>query len=487
LDNIEKKVAEFLRLHGIFAGTGGVLIAVSGGADSICLLHVLKTLRDERFLEAKLVCAHINHQLRGQASDVDQCFVSECAGALGLPVVARSVDVPACARTHKLSIETAARQLRLAALAEIARDQGCSWVATGHHKNDNAETVIQRLRRGTGFRGLAGIRPIRPLDDDLRFARPLLCATHDEILHYLHKHALQWREDHTNADTVYMRNYIRHRMLPLLQQDSQACLVEELSELAMSAGRLYDRVRRQAEEAWNTMAHRDEDKIGIDATGLALLPEPVAIELIRRTLVSLGAGERDLTERHYGNILRLARRRAINEAVCLPGGFSVRYESGQVVLRHSSGTRRAIHSYAAVGGTGVHGTPYTLTIPGRTRFCGYEINAEILDRDKVDMRRIAGDKGPFTEYLDWDRVKPPVIVRPRQPGDRFEPLGLGSVKKVGKFLTTAKVSRKLRERAILFADRERILWVCPIRIAGPVRITDRTQRVLKLTVGGETG
>lgn len=474
LDNIEKKVAEFLRLHGIFAGADGVLIAVSGGADSICLLHVLKTLRDERLLEAKLVCTHINHQLRGQASDVDQRFVSECAGALGLPVVARSVDVPACARTHKLSIETAARQLRLAALAEIARDQGCSWVATGHHKNDNAETVIQRLRRGTGFRGLAGIRPIRPLDDDLRLVRPLLCATRDEILRYLREHALQWREDHTNADIVYLRNYIRHRVLPLLQQDSQACLVEELSELAMSAGRLYDRVRRQAEEAWNTMAHRDEDKIGVDATGLALLPEPVAIELIRRTLVSLGAGERDLTERHYGNILRLARRRTPGESACLPGGFSARYESGQVVLRRGIRSRNP-----------VYGASCTVAIPGQTRFCGYEINAEILERDKVDLRRIAGDKDPFTEYMDWDRVKPPVIVRPRQAGDRFEPLGLGSVKKVGKFLTTAKVSRELRERAILFADQERILWVCPIRIAEPVRITDRTQRILKLTVGGE--
>lgn len=476
LDSIEKKVAEFLRLHGIFAGAGGVLIAVSGGADSICLLHVLKTLRDERLLEASLVCAHVNHQLRGQASDADQRFVVECAGVLGLPVVARSVDVPACARTHKLSIETAARQLRLAALAEIAREQGCSWVATGHHKNDNAETVIQRLRRGTGFRGLAGIRPIRPLDDDLWLARPLLCATRDEILRYLRKHALQWQEDRTNADTVYMRNYIRHRMLPLLQQDAQACLVDELSELAMSAGRLYDRVREQAEEAWDAMTHRDKNKVGIDTTGLALLPEPVAIELIRRTLVSLGSGERDLTERHYGNILRLARRRTINEAVSLPGGFSARYEFGQVVL-----LRRACSKNV------VHGAPRIIAIPGRTRFCGYEINAEILDRDKVDLRRIAGDKSPFTEYVDWDCVKPPVVVRPRQPGDRFEPLGLGSVKKIGKFFTATKVSRELREQTILFADREKILWVCPIRIAGPVRITDRTQRILKLTVGGETG
>lgn len=474
LDNIEKDVAEFLGLHGIFAGAGGVLVAVSGGADSICLLHILKTLQNEGFLHAELVCAHVNHRLRGQASDADERFVVGYAGTLGLPVVTRTVDVPTHARTRKLSIETAGRQLRLAVLAEIARDRGCAWVATGHHKDDNAETLIHRLRRGTGFRGLAGIRPIRPLGDHLWLARPLLCVTRDRIVRYLRERALPWREDHTNSDTEYMRNYIRHRMLPLLQQDSQGCLIEELSNLAMSAGRLCDQIHRRVEEAWDAMAHSDENKIRIDATGLALLPEMVAVELVRQTLVKLGSGERDLTERHYGNILRLARQRMPGKAICLPGGFSARYESGQVVLRRGVGSSNA-----------VHGTSLAIPIPGRSRFCGCWINAKILDRDEIDMRGITRDKGPFTEYMDWDRVKPPLIVRPRMTGDRFEPFGLGAVKKVGKFLTTEKVPRELRERTLVFADREKILWVCPIRIAESVRITDGTRHVLKLTVGGE--
>lgn len=481
-DSIEKSVADFLRIHRIFTGADGVLVAVSGGADSICLLHVLKTLRDQGSFDARLVCAHVNHGLRGRAGDADEQSVIEHASSLGLPVVARSIDVRAHAETHQLSIETAGRQLRLAALAEIVREQGCSWVATGHHKDDNAETIIHRLRRGTGFRGLAGIRPIRRLGDGLWLARPLLCVTRDEIVRYLREYALQWREDHTNADTTYTRNYIRHILLPLLQQESRTCLAEGLSDLALSAGRLHDRIRQEVEKARIGMTQPGEDAVRIDATGLALLPELVATELIRQTLVSLGSGERDLTERHYRNILRLARRRTTNEAVSLPGGFCARCESAQVVL--SRGTSHARHSRHSTPRFGAQSAPCIVTIPGRTQFRGYEIDARILGRDEIDAREITGNKGPFTEYMDWNRVKPPVVVRSRLPGDRFEPLGLGAAKKVGKFLTTAKVPRELREHTIVFADQERMLWVCPVRIAEPVRVRDGTQRLLKLTVSG---
>jgi tRNA(Ile)-lysidine synthase len=130
----------------------------------------------------------------------------------------------------------------------------------------------------------------------------------------------------------------------------------------------------------------------------------------------------------------------------------------------------------------VHGTSYILAIPGRTRFGDYEIEARILERRDVDVTKIGGDKSPFREYLDWGRIEPPVVVRPRQRGDRFRPLGLTGEKKVGKFLTTARVPRETRERVLVFADREKILWVCPVRIAEPAKITDTTRQILELTV-----
>jgi tRNA(Ile)-lysidine synthase len=452
----------------MFAEAERVLVAVSGGADSIALLHILAALRRDGLFEAELLCGHINHQLRGPASDADERFTVEQADALGLPVVIRIVDVRSHAQTHGLSLETAGRQLRLANLARIACEQGCGWIATGHQKNDNAETLIHRLRRGTGFRGLAGIRPVRERDG-LRLASPLLCVTREEIVCYLGERGLTWREDHTNIDVAHTRNFIRHRLLPLLQQQSHASLVEELSDLAASAGELYDRIRREADQAWAAMVQGD-DTVRVDASGLAALPELVAVELIRRGLVSLGCGERDLTERHYRSILELARQHTVGKVASLPSGFAARRERSSLAVYRT-------HSPPAHGES-------TLAIPGTTRFAGYEIETQVLRRDEIDLGNIAGDKDPFSEYLDWDRVRPPVVARPRQAGDRFVPLGLEAAKKVGKFLTAARVSRQLREQTIIFADREQILWVCPVRIAEPVKVTDATRQVLALTVRG---
>jgi len=473
-DRLEETVAGFIHRHGLFAGAGGVLLAVSGGADSIALLHTLVALKAQGRLEPDLLCAHVNHGLRGPAGDADEQFVIEQANRLGVPVVSRAVDVRTYAPAHKLSLETAARQLRLANLSAIARSRRCTWVSTGHQKNDNAETIVHRLLRGTGFHGLAGIRQVRRFDD-LQLASPLLCVTRQEIIQYLQRRDLRWREDQTNADIAYTRNYIRHRLLPALQKEAQGCLTEELSELAAAAAGLYDRIEREAEEARSKFVELAAGRIVISASELVSLPEIVAVELIRQSLVSLAVGESDLAQVHYTSILQLARRNVGGKKVTLPHGFLVRREGEQVIL---SAARPACRVGLAPPDWG----PTALAMPGETRFAGYKIEARISGRDEVDAARIGGDKSRFVEYLDLDRMKLPIVVRTRRPGDRFRPLGMPDEKKIGKFLTTAKVPHDLREQILIFADREKIVWVCPIRISEQAKVTASTQHILQVTV-----
>ncbi len=471
--DLEMKVSQIIRLQGMFADAEGILVAVSGGADSVSLLHVLKSLHVQGALVGRLVCGHVNHQLRGRASDADERFVVKQAAGLGLPIFVKTVDVRSHAEANRLSIETSARQLRLAALGEIAHEQGCCWIATGHQKNDNAETVLHRLRRGTGFRGLGGIRPVRKLTEDLWLASPLLCATRDEIARYLRERNLLWREDRSNADVAYTRNYIRHRLFPSLQQESSRPLVEDLSQLALSAGRLYDRVQQEVERTWPQTVQGEADEVRIEASRLASLPGMIAVEWVRRALVHLGCGERDLTEGHYQRVLRLAQPGPGAKAVSLPDGFIAQLDRSRIILHKSDGMLQPLIAQDRES---------VLTIPGQTQFAGYAIDANVLDRDEIDLTEVTADKGPFCEHLDWDRISPPVIVRPRRPGDRFQPLGLDATAKVGKFLTTAKAPRDVREHTLIFADRESILWVCPFRIAEPAKIADTTQRILRLTV-----
>ena len=191
LSGFEEKVAGFANARGFLDRGGRFLLAVSGGADSTALLYVMCALKNEGVLDADFVCAHVNHQLRGSAADADEDFVVAQAGVLNLAVITRRVDVRRFARDNKLSIETAARKLRIESLIDMARARDCRRIITAHHKDDNAETVLQRLIRGTGFRGLGGIWAVRSFAGEFEFVRPLLCVGRDEIVEYLKQRNLK--------------------------------------------------------------------------------------------------------------------------------------------------------------------------------------------------------------------------------------------------------------------------------------------------------
>ncbi|MCK4960611.1 MAG: tRNA lysidine(34) synthetase TilS, partial [Planctomycetes bacterium] len=305
----EKNVAVFAKKQRLFGGCGRVLLAVSGGADSVALCSAMAKLTGvgrlpepagsllpeptndvasrvepatdaelatnvelvtdaELVPDVELVIGHVNHKLRGIAGDGDEEFVVKLAETLGLTVLTRSVATRDYAAGHKVSIETAARQLRRDALIDMAAEGRCDAIATAHHKDDNAETVVHRLMRGTGIRGLGGIWPKRTLSGgsdrtlsggggrilsgggrrlrgaggEIRFIRPLLCANRAEIVEYCKGKQLSWRTDHTNDDVSFTRNRIRHLLLPHLQQASEGKLCDQLAELSQVSRRLYGKI-----------------------------------------------------------------------------------------------------------------------------------------------------------------------------------------------------------------------------------------------------
>jgi tRNA(Ile)-lysidine synthase len=471
----ENKIAGFIKANGLFDSADRILLAVSGGADSTALMYAMGALKSENILSADAVCAHINHQLRGTDAELDEAFVTAQAAELKLAITTKRLDVRGYARQNKLSIETAARKLRIESLLDIARANNCSRIATAHQKNDNAETVVQRLLRGTGFRGLGGIWPVRIFAGDIHFVRPLLCVRRDEIIEYLEERNLKWREDHTNADCTYRRNFIRHRLLPALQKECTGPIVEQLSELAESARKFYSLVCSRAEEMWPELADCSGNRVALNLKGFLPEPEPVKVELVRRGLTAVGSGERDLTQRHYERILQLAQQKVSNKKIELPDGFVVAFEYGKVIFgrqkdqqpeRQTSGPPRQIE----------------LNVPGQTRFDNYLIEASVLETKECDVEKFKLEKPQFVEWFDFDKMKPPLLVRFREDGERFWPLGLAGEKKVGKFLTAAKVPQELRRKLLIVADSEKIIWVWPIRISEQAKITDGTRKIIRLQI-----
>ena len=481
LKYLEQKATEFISSEGLFDPPGKILLAVSGGADSTALLYVMYALKAAGLVQPEMMCAHINHQLRADEADSDEEFVIRECKKLGLPLTTRRVDVKGFARDNKLSIETAARKLRIESLLDFAKANECSYIATAHHKDDNAETIIQRLARGTGFRGLAGIWPVRTCPGGVRIARPLLCVTRNEIEQYLKERDINWCTDRTNRDCVHRRNYIRHQLLPALEAVSSQSLVEQLWELSQSARGFHKMVCVSAEKVWAEAAECGEQQVSLDLNRFADAPQPVQAELVRLGLEYLGSGEGDLKEEHYERIVRLGAGKGTADKVQLPRGLIAWVDGGRMVLCPAS-------HYAPVAAGGDEQSnlkppdAVELTIPGRTEFAGHWIEAAILDAGRVNVHRFKEQKTEFVEWFDLNRIKAPVVVRHRIPGDRFQPLGFRADKKVGKFFTGIKAPKELRDSALIVADCEKIIWVCPVRISDVVKVTNRTSKILELKI-----
>ncbi len=472
LSDFEDKLAVFIEKNNLFGLADNALLAISGGADSTALLYALCSLREKSTIKTEFLCAHINHLLRGTDSDNDEQFAIQQARIPGLPITTKKIEVRSFAKQNKLSIETAARQLRIKALLEIAKENDCSLIATAHQADDNAETIIHNIIRGTGLRGLAGIWPKKKFEKDICFVRPLLCVTRAEITTYLKQRNLKWQTDKTNQDLTFKRNFIRHLLLPQLQKNCSYPLAEQLSGLCQSARKLYNSVCGIAERLWPQAAEPGESNLKLDLKIFSTQHPEVQIELVRKSMACLGSGEKDLSRLHYEKILQLARQKVSNKEICLPEGFTVRREYDKLIFERSERTRKRK----------IPDEIFELQIPGRLQFGDFLIESKFLETSEENIENIKSNKDKFAEQFDFDKLLLPIRIRRRSTGDRFQPLGLPSPKKIGKFLTDAKVPQNIREKMLIVTDSEKIIWLWPIRISEQTRVTDSTKKILQLKI-----
>lgn len=448
--------------------TDRVLAAVSGGADSAAMLHLLNTLRQQ--MGFGLFCAHINHQLRQADSDEDERFVGALSSEYSIEFFSERVDVRGYAKTCRLSIETAARHLRLNALEHMARQAECTFIATAHHKNDQAETLLMRIKRGTSFPGLAGIHPII-IRNGLKWIRPILNLRRSEIEQYCRDHNLQWREDVTNRQLDHTRNWVRHCLLPHLQRHANTDIVDKLYQLSNSAYQMQIRLNTLLDSLWKkAFIKQTKTYITFQKEPLYQLDPLIAGELLRRIYTILNCGQRDLAERHYQRFFELLRSLE-NDVLELPGGCRIEQSKTKVIIKTAA-------SKTPVFADNLIEIPRT----GSVIFGNWTIHSEILDLSQNQLNAFMAKKDPYCQWFDLEQIAFPLIARTRKTGDSFVPFGMKKAKRVGKFLTDTQTDQTVRKQAFVVDSPNGILWLAPFRRSALAPIRNGSKNALCISI-----
>ena len=320
--SLSAHVAEFLKRHGLEHSTG--VVAVSGGPDSVALTHLLIDVES-----ARLIVAHVNHQLRAEESDADETFVRTLAESAGVPCKTTRIDVAALAGQERDNLESVARRERYAWLTHVARDQGATWIATGHTADDQAETVLFRLLRGSGVTGLGGMTDARPLGDGLTLVRPLLTVRRQVVHDYLQVRKIPYRVDSSNRDLTLTRNRLRLELLPLLQQHYNPAVVDALCRLADQAQELADEIEIQVE---GLLAEAELPRAGevlvFSIERLQSASANLVREMFRRVWKREGWPMADMDFEHWHRLAQIAS--GAGSACDFPGGIHGR-RAGKVV------------------------------------------------------------------------------------------------------------------------------------------------------------
>ncbi len=470
---LQQRVLDTIDRHALLRDGHRVLVAVSGGADSVALLFLLRELAAGGALHVAGL-AHLNHLLRGADADADETFCRALGARLGLPVIVERVDIGALARAQKRSIEDAARTARYAFLERAADATVADAIALGHTLEDQAETFLLRLMRGAGTRGMAAIQPKAG-----RVIRPVLEVERGQLRDYLSSHHEAFREDATNADVTFARNRVRHELIPLLRARFSPGINRVLAREAELARQDEEFLSAEAIKLASRIVLMDVD-VRLDVAGLRSAPRALSSRVAHAALQRL-AGQKSIHFEHVERLLALAEESAQGKAVSLPGQYAVR-SGDSIVLRLARRRDRAtVNSFAV-----------SLSIPGEVALD--LMNGGVWQGLAVGAEHLPGTSAPGERPRKWavrgmevgvaaGAVELPLAVRSRRPGDRLRPLGGPGRRKLQDFLVDRKVARDQRDTVPLVVDgRDRIVWVVGQTVAEDFRVTDPSQGVILLKV-----
>jgi len=446
-----------------------LVVAVSGGPDSMALLHCLRMLQDEQGL--KLYTAHLDHDFRGREAHEDAEFVAREAKKAGLPAMVEEADTFAHQRRYRISsFEEAAREVRYDWLALAAQRVGADAVALGHTSDDQAETILMHILRGAGLEGLQGMEELGRWESPrggppATLFRPLLKITKKETALFCEENGIPYRVDTSNRMERFTRNRVRHHLMPLLSKKYNPRVREALVRLGETVGLAQGYIDDELDRVWGRIARKGKGKMSLSRKGLGRLHPFLQQSALRRAYSEVSGSLRRLHHRHVeamAKALGESGRKALN----LPKEVLFTVEGDRVVL--GVGPAADPTSPPLLG-------EHQLEAPGETRVPGWVVSVQhVKDGSKEDRSR------RWVGLLDADAAGERLCVRGWRPGDRFQPLGMKGYKKLQDFFVDVKTPEKERRRVPLLVSERGILWVVGHRISEAAKVTEETGRVMRV-------
>ena len=487
---LSRRVRDFIQRHNLILPGEKVVVAVSGGADSVSLLHILTSLQKE--LGTKLHVAHLDHQLRGSESARDAEHVAGLAASLGVPVTVGSRDVAAYRKARSCSTEEAARELRYDFLAGVAGEVAARRVAVGHTRDDQVETVLMHMLRGSGISGLCGLKPCSamPLCRSglqvkalgLLVVRPLLDVTRQETLSYCREHQLAARADSSNLCRSFLRNRLRLELLPLLRTYNPN-VDQALLRLSLIASDESSFIEQEALMLCAEMCTLERGSLRLDKEKMASLPVAVQTRIIGLAVAQVLGDVRDIGANHIEAIRGLLVK-PVGKEVSLPRGLVCQSGYGEVLIAGEDG--RSQPPYQTEVGIEWGSVPLlrgesALEVPGETLLPGWRVLASTMSRyTGTTPLHHEEDRDNLVAEFDLHKLEGGLFVRRRQPGDRFQPLGMRAHKKLQDFMVDAKIPALWRDRIPVVCSSGGIIWLVGWRIDDKVKVTQATRELLRL-------
>lgn len=453
-----QRVKEYMKTHRMLTGEDKVIVGVSGGADSICLLFMLLELKKEWAFE--ITAVHVNHGLRGEAAKADEQYVKKICGEQHTELLVFREDVREYAKKHGLSEEEAGREVRRKCFLRVLESRKASRIALAHHRNDNAETLLWNLCRGSGLKGMGGIAPENGV-----WIRPLLCLNRREIESYLEKRGISYCTDETNREDAYMRNRIRNHVIPYLEEYINPKSVEHMAECMEKLRRAEAYIERETERYLRECVRMEGDEKWIlDKKRLEDVPEELKSGVIQELLCRVAGKRKDIGSVHVEAVEELLERQ-VGKKADLPYGMEA--------VRTYEGIRfwqKRTHFWQSESPEGDKGA-----------------EAEELFRMQVLERGEEHQTIPqktYTKWFDYDIINSAVKIRHREPGDYIVIDNAGNTQKIKQYFINAKIPREVRDKVWLVAEGQEILWIVGYRQSQAYQITKDTKKILEIEFYG---